>query len=70
MPTKPKLPMSVDNRAKQFLPFAALKGFSEALARTEEAMEHCGDTEYAPDPDTEPAMEFIDISAESCNGEI
>lgn len=37
MASKPKAPMPVTERAKQFLPFAALKGFEEALEQTEAA---------------------------------
>lgn len=37
MAHKPKTPMSIENRAKQFMPFSALKGLSEALARKEQA---------------------------------
>lgn len=32
MASKPKYPMTVADRAKQFVPFAALKGLPEALA--------------------------------------
>lgn len=32
---KPATPMSISERAKQFSPFAALKGLSEALAKKE-----------------------------------
>ena len=45
MASKPKAPMPPAERAKQFLPFAALKGLQEALAEKER-----GDTE-------EPAKE-------------
>lgn len=33
---KPKNKMSIEHRAKQFMPFAALKGFEEALRIKEE----------------------------------
>lgn len=35
MASKPRHPMSVQDRAKQFMPFAALKGLPEALAAKE-----------------------------------
>lgn len=35
MASKPKAPMPTVERAKQFLPFAALKGLEEALERKE-----------------------------------
>lgn len=35
MATKPKYKMSIADRAKQFMPFAALKGLPEALAAKE-----------------------------------
>ena len=38
MASKPKHPMSVQERAKQFMPFAALKGLPEALACKEKIM--------------------------------
>ena len=40
--------MSVQNRAKQFMPFSALPGLDEALARMETVMELNGATEYTP----------------------
>ncbi len=39
MASKPKAPMPAAERAKQFLPFAALKGFQEALEKQEAAAE-------------------------------
>ena len=39
MASKPKAPMPAAERAKQFMPFAALKGFEEALERKENAAE-------------------------------
>lgn len=39
MTEKPKYKMSIENRAKQFMPFAALKGFPEALAAKEKGTE-------------------------------
>ncbi len=35
MATKPKTKMSIADRAKQFMPFSALRGLSEALAAKE-----------------------------------
>jgi hypothetical protein len=35
MPTKPKKNMPLEERAKQFMPFAAVKGLGEALALKE-----------------------------------
>lgn len=35
MASKPKSPMPISERAKQFLPFAAVKGLPEALAKKE-----------------------------------
>lgn len=35
MASKPKTPMPISERAKQFLPFAAVKGLPEALAKKE-----------------------------------
>ena len=35
MANKPKSPMPISERAKQFLPFAAVKGLNEALERKE-----------------------------------
>ncbi|MDH8679363.1 YolD-like family protein [Fusibacter bizertensis] len=35
MASRPKTPMPIAERAKQFLPFAAVKGLSEALAKKE-----------------------------------
>lgn len=53
--------MSVENRAKQFMPFAALPGLNEALARVEQSMESSGATGYAGDSYPLPA----DVSDES-----
>lgn len=39
MASRPKAPMPAVERAKQFLPFAALKGLQEALERKEAAAE-------------------------------
>lgn len=36
MPQKPKQKMSIEVRAKQFMPFAALTGLDEALRKAEE----------------------------------
>ena len=35
MGSKPKFPMPISERAKQFLPFAAVKGLNEALEKKE-----------------------------------
>lgn len=35
MDSRPRTKMSVENRAKQFMPFAALKGLPEALEERE-----------------------------------
>ena len=35
MANRPKFPMPISERAKQFLPFAAVKGLKEALAKKE-----------------------------------
>ena len=35
MPSKPKQKMPIEERAKQFMPFSALKGLEEALASKE-----------------------------------
>lgn len=35
MATKPRYPMPISQRAKQFMPFSALKGLNEALALKE-----------------------------------
>ena len=35
MAAKPKYPMPVSQRAKQFMPFSALKGLEEALEKKE-----------------------------------
>lgn len=35
MPKKPNAKMSIEDRAKQFAPFSALKGLDEALKETE-----------------------------------
>lgn len=35
MPSKPKHKMPIEERAKQFMPFSALKGLEEALAEKE-----------------------------------
>ena len=39
MAVNKRIKMDVSNRAKQFMPFAALKGLPEALAQKEEMME-------------------------------
>lgn len=39
MPSKPKYKMPIEERAKQFMPFAALKGLPEALADKERLAE-------------------------------
>lgn len=39
MPYKPNKKMSIPERAKQFMPFAALAGLPEALARVEKEVE-------------------------------
>ena len=36
---RPKQKMSVEDRAKQFMPFAALKGYEEALRAVEKEIE-------------------------------
>lgn len=33
MPKKPRTKMPISERAKQFMPFAAVKGYHEALAK-------------------------------------
>lgn len=38
MVNKPRSPMPVSERAKQFLPFAAVKGLTEALARKDKVL--------------------------------
>ncbi len=48
MASKPKYKMSISDRAKQFMPFAALKGLPEALA----AKEHIN----VPKKDLSPEM--------------
>lgn len=49
MAGRPKTKMSIENRAKQFMPFAALKGLPEAMAAKEkivvEKIELSGDME-------------------------
>lgn len=49
--------MSVENRAKQFMPFAALPGLEEALARKEAEMAAASVTEYEPVEETCAATE-------------
>ncbi len=39
MPKKPSEKMSIEDRAKQFAPFSALKGLDEALKKKEWEME-------------------------------
>lgn len=39
MANKPRTPMPIAERAKQFLPFAAVKGLTEALERKEKVVE-------------------------------
>lgn len=39
MAKKPTHKMSIENRAKQFMPFAALKGLEEALEKKEKEIE-------------------------------
>lgn len=39
MGSKPKSPMPLSERAKQFLPFAAVKGLTEALEKKEKALQ-------------------------------
>ena len=41
---KPAHPMPIEERAKQFMPFAALKGLPEALKAVEEEAEKNGQT--------------------------
>ena len=36
MASKPKTKMPISERAKQFMPFSALKGLDEAIAKKEE----------------------------------
>ena len=50
MESKPRQKMSVEQRAKQFMPFAALPGLVEALARVEEEMAFLSDTPDRSDP--------------------
>ncbi len=40
MGQQPKFKMTRIERAKQFMPFAALKGFEEALAKQEQACDN------------------------------
>lgn len=40
MGQRPKFKMSRIERAKQFMPFAALKGFEEAIAKQEQACDN------------------------------
>lgn len=46
MPKKPAHKMSIELRAKQFVPFDALSGYAEALRRVEDETAHNGETEY------------------------
>lgn len=39
MPKKPDAKMSIEDRAKQFAPFSALKGLDEALEQKEREVE-------------------------------
>jgi len=41
---KPAHPMPIEERAKQFMPFAALKGLPEALQKVEKQAEKNGET--------------------------
>ena len=51
MAHKPHTPMSIENRAKQFMPFSALKGLYEALASKEAArLKKADSLESAADP--------------------
>ena len=55
MASKPKAPMPAADRAKQFLPFAALKGLQEALDRKESAAEQStADDQQSKAPMWEP----------------
>ena len=49
MASKPKAPMPTAERAKQFLPFAALKGLQEALEKKEAAVETAADRRETPE---------------------
>ncbi len=44
MGSKPKNKMPIADRAKQFMPFAALKGLPEALAARENILTSCADS--------------------------
>lgn len=46
MANKPKNKMDISHRAKQFLPFSALKGLSEALAQKEQLAEAVHESEF------------------------
>lgn len=46
MKKRPNEKMSVSNRAKQFVPFSALEGLDEALARIEREIELDNETEF------------------------
>lgn len=54
MAVNKRIKMDVSNRAKQFMPFAALKGLPEALAQKEEMMEKKQRIEKIPLEDAFP----------------
>lgn len=43
MGSRPKFPMPISERAKQFLPFAAVKGLNEALEKKEKTIQIKGE---------------------------
>lgn len=49
MGSKPKSPMPLSERAKQFLPFAAVKGLTEALEKKEKALQFLEKIELSED---------------------
>ena len=59
-----RVKMSVENRAKQFMPFSALPGLDEALARAEDEAESSGASRRSfteHDINTDYDTEFNDI---------
>jgi len=44
-----RIPMSIEHRAKQFMPFSAVKGLDEAIAREDEKHSRAAANEYCID---------------------
>ncbi len=62
MNSNTRVPMSIEHRAKQFMPFSAVKGLDEAIAREDEKHSRAAANEYCID--ASELMDGLDGSTE------